>query len=124
MVTPKEVLFGRYSLVAIFFVIIFSLTITCITRTIKERIKGSLNLGHSISVVIASALGVTALQVCGLGVPACGVGVGAGFVSLIFPGFLFNYLRDYSVFILIFSIIIQIFSLYKMKCFKASNQDY
>jgi hypothetical protein len=69
-------------------------------------------------------LGVTALQVCGLGVPACGVSVGAGFVSLIFPGVVFNYLRDYSIFILIFSITIQIYSLYKMKCFDTYNQNY
>lgn len=124
LLIPKDVLFGQYAIIAITFIIIISLTITCVTRTIKEQIKASINLGNSIVGVLASIVGITALQVCGLGIPACGASVGAGFVSLIFPGFVFNFLREYSVFILTFSIFAQIYSLYKMNCFIANKQNY
>lgn len=117
LLTPKDVLFGRYSVVAIAFIIIFSLTIACMVRTIKERVKTSINLGNSAIGVLASIIGLSALQVCGLGVPACGASVGAGIVSLIFPGFVFKHIREYSVLILSFSIFAQMYSLHKMNCF-------
>ncbi len=114
---PKDVLEGPYKLIAIVFVLIFSLTMACVVRSLKEKVIASQKTGDSMMAVVASVVGISALQVCGLGVPACGASAGVGIVSLIFPGFVFAYLKEYSVFILVVSIFIQLYSLHRMKCF-------
>ena len=121
---PKDVLSGHFKFIALAFVIIFSLTMACVARTIKEKVKTSLSLHNSFLGILASVIGISALQVCGLGVPSCGASIGAGVLSIIFPGFVFNYLREYSVLILTLSVFFQLYSLFRMNCFSLAKQNY
>ena len=72
--------------------------------------------GASLLAVLANVIGLSTLQVCGVGVPTCGASIGIGIVTAIFPDVLVNYFQDYAVWILIFSILIQIYSLYSLNC--------
>lgn len=113
---PKEIYMGKYIYLAIPFIILFAFTITCIVRSIKERVVESKKNGSSILAIIANIIGISTLQVCGLGVPSCGASIGMGIVSFIFPEFVIHYFHQYAVWILIFSILIQIYSLYSLNC--------
>lgn len=113
---PKHIYTGNYVFLTIPFIILFAFTITCIVRSIKEKIVASKQNGSSVLVIIANVVGISTLQVCGLGVPSCGASIGIGLVTAIFPEFMVRYLKDYAVWILIFSILIQIYSLYSLNC--------
>ncbi len=95
----------------------FALTLTCLARNIKEKVVLAKTYKSSILGIIATALGLSVLQVCGVGAPVCGASIGAGIVSLFFPSFALNFFEKYSIYIIIGSIIIQIIALYYMRCF-------
>ena len=113
---PKEIYQGKYVYLAIPFIILFAFTITCIVRSIKEKIVVSKNNGSSLLAIIVNIVGISTLQVCGLGVPSCGASIGMGVLTAIFPEFLIRYLHSYAIWILIISILIQIYSLYSLNC--------
>ncbi len=115
---PASVFYGIYTLLAIAFMISFSLTLTCLIRNIKERVLVAKEYKKSIVGILASAVGLTALQVCGVGAPLCGAYLGAGILSTILPGFFMNFLEKYSVVLILFSIVFQIIGLKSMNCFK------
>ncbi len=114
---PKVVL-AKYTYLAFLFMASFSLTMTCITRNIKEKIHQSKAYGGSLIGLIASILGIGALQVCGLATPFCAGGVGMSIMSFMFSNYLFSFFEKYAVHVVILSITLQIFSLYAMGCFK------
>jgi len=95
----------------------FSLSMMCLIRSIKDKVVLARTYKGSIVSIIATGLGLSAIQVCGVGAPVCGVSVGIGILSVIFPNFFIDFLTDYSVAIIIISIALQITSLYYMKCF-------
>ena len=122
--TPENVFQSDNRLIALIFMLVFAMTITCVVRNIKEKVIIAKSLKSSLVGIIATAIGLSALQVCGMS-GVCVVGVGAGILSLILPGFMMNFLESYSVVLLYFSIFIQLASLYYMKCFslcKSHNQ--
>lgn len=114
---PKKVFYREYTIIAIIFMISFSLTLMCITRNIKEKIALARTYKSSVFGVIAVAIGLSALQVCGVGAPVCGAVVGAGVASVFFPTFLSTFFSKYSLVIVSSSIVFQISSLYFMNCF-------
>ncbi len=114
---PDTVFNGWYYLVAVTFMTTFSLTIMCIVRSVKERLVLAKTYGGSLMTIIATAIGLSALQVCGVGAPICGASIGLGVVSAIFPGFMVEFLESYAVWIIIFSALIQVVGLYYMNCF-------
>jgi hypothetical protein len=63
------------------------------------------NVYGSLVNVIAVALGLAALQVCGAGAPVYGTALGVGFMSALFPSFLLNFLTCFGIYILIGSIL-------------------
>ncbi len=115
--TPKRVFYGWFSILAIIFMVVFSLTLTCLARNIKEKVIIAKTYKSSILGIIATVLGLSVLQVCGIGAPICGASLGAGVISLFFPSFALGFFEEYSLYILIISIVLQIISLYFMKCF-------
>ena len=119
---PKTVFYGFYTILAIIFIISFSLTITCIIRNIKEKILLAKTYKSSIIGIIATALGLAALQVCGFGAPVCGAAVGLGILSSILPTAFMNIISKYVVQFLVISIIFQLVALYIMNCFKKLNE--
>ncbi len=116
---PQKIFYGFYSLIGIFFIISFSLTFTCLVRSVKDKIIAQRKQKiQSIVGIISGLIGLSALHACTLGAPVCGVSIGMAIVSTIFPAMAFDFLNDYALWIIIISIIIQIFSLNQMKCFK------
>lgn len=118
LLIPETMTHGYHLLLAIAFMFSFALTITCMARNIKERIALARTYKTSILGLIAAVLGLSALQVCGIAAPVCGATIGAGIVASLFPGFLFHFLSDWSVPIILLSIAAQWMALYFMNCFK------
>jgi len=115
---PSRAFYSWYIVLALLFMISFSLTITCIVRNIKERIVLAKTYKSSIVGIIAIGLGLGALQVCGFGAPVCGAAVGFGVLSFIFPAAFEHVFSEYAVDILLLSIAFQLIALYFMNCFK------
>lgn len=121
--TPKSAFEGKNSLLTIVFIILLSFTVACVTRNIKEKIKQSIKLKHSILSAIASGLGLATLQMCGFSGPSCGASAGAGILSILFPGIAMKIYQGYGTYILIFSIFLQIVGLYFLKCLNIKNKS-
>jgi hypothetical protein len=117
LLIPKTMTHGYHLLLAVAFMFSFALTITCMARSIKERITLARTAKTSLLGIIAAVLGLSALQVCGVAAPVCGATIGAGVVASLFPGFLFHFLSDWSIPIIILSILFQWVALYFMNCF-------
>ncbi len=112
-----RVLFSRYTLLVLIFITLFALNITCIIYHIKERVKTARFYKRSIWGIIASAVGLSVLQVCGIGSPMCGASISMGIFSTFFPHIILPFVQQYGPYLIILSIVLQIASLYSMKCF-------
>ena len=119
---PKTVFYGFYTLLAAIFMISFALSITCIIRNIKEKILLARTYESSVIGIIATALGLAALQVCGVGAPVCGAAVGFGILSSILPTAFIDIMSKYAVQFILISVIFQLVALYLMNCFKELNK--
>lgn len=115
---PKRIFYSYYTILGVAFIIITALTLTCFIRNIKEKALSARNNGASTISIITIILGFGTLQTCAIGSPFCGASIGAGFFAIFFPGTALNLMGEYSLWIIIISIIIQILSLHFMKCFK------
>ncbi len=113
---PENVFHSGNRLIAMIFMLVFALSVTCIIRNTKERVLLAKTYKTSIVSIIATAIGISALQVCGMG-SMCVVGAGVGILSVFLPGFALNYLEAHGVIILYFSITLQLIALYFLKCF-------
>lgn len=118
---PKRIFYSWYIIPSILFIMLFSLTITCIVRNVKERILVAKTYKSSILSIIAIAIGVGALEVCGIRAPVCGAAVGIGVLSAIFPATFTNIFSKYSLLLLTVSILFQLIALYFMNCFKSMS---
>jgi len=118
---PNKVFYGYGYFLAGAFMLVFSFSITCIVRNIKEKIKLSHTYKTSIFSLFLGIVGISAFQVCGIGAPVCGATIGLGIVSVIFPAFFIDFLTDYSHAIIIISIIMQTAALYFMKCLRIKD---
>jgi len=115
---PKSVFYGIYLIFAGIFIISFALTLTCVVRNVKEKIVLARTYKSSLVGIIATGVGLAALQVCGVGAPVCGATVGLGILSAIFPIAFVDILSKYSLEIIVVSIIFQLGALYFMNCFE------
>ncbi len=105
---------------ALVFIFFFALTLMCLARNIKERFLLARTYKGSFLSVLAIGIGLGALQSCALSAPVCGASVGMGFFSFLFPLTFTNFLYRYIRLFLLFSILLQLISLYFMNCFKNS----
>jgi len=119
---PEGVFSGTHKYIAVLFMLTFSFSAACIVRNIKNKIVLSRTYKTSVISAILSVLGFSAFQVCGINAAVCTASVSAGFVATIFPGFLFNFLKDYGHLVIWFSVILQIIALYMMKCFERRSR--
>ena len=120
---PQGVLHSQYVYLALPFLILFALTMSCTVRNVKDKLLANRHRGGSIVSLIANVVGLSVLQVCTLGGPFCGVSVGLSVISTIFPQLLVNWLADYSVVFLLLAIILQVLSLWQMGCWKKSSNN-
>lgn len=117
-IVPKEVFYGYGIILGILFILSFALVVTCLVRQTKERVKVARTYSGAIIGIIATAIGLTALEACGIGAPVCGAMVGVGILSIILPMSVIDIVSQYAAQILVVSIMIQLVSLYFMNCFK------
>ncbi len=117
LLIPKDVFKTQYIYLALIYMVLFSIILTCIVRIIKERIKSAIIYEKSILGILASGIGLAALQVCTLSI-SCSASVGLSILYLLFPQFFVSFLIDYSQYVLIASILIQAIAIYLMGCFK------
>lgn len=121
IVIPKKIFYGYYNILGITFVLISSILITCFVRNIKERVVLAKKQRTSFLGIIFLVIGLVTMSTCSVGGPICGATIVGGVVGLFFPGFMLTFLSDYSMAIILFSLIIQIIALYFMNCFKEVN---
>jgi len=115
---PKHLVGFWWNLIVIIFMLLFSLNMTCMVRNIKERIKEAKTTTNSVIGLIASGLGIMALQVCGTSGYLCSTSILMGVFSSILPHFMLNFLEEYALYIILATILFLIISLRNMKCFK------
>lgn len=124
VLTPKNVLTGTRGYVAVIFIVLFAFNLACMVRSIKEKIKTARVYKKSILGLLTSIVGISALQVCGLGTPVCGASMGMGLLSAVFPGFLISKMQPYGEIFLVVSIVLLMISLRTMNClFVKNNKD-
>ena len=118
---PRHLFFSKHFSLTIAFMLTFSVLVTCSVRNIKEKIAVAKTAKTSVWGIIASVLGLTALQVCGLGGAFCGGSIFFGLLTTIIPGFAVNFLTSYAVPLLVVSIVFQILAIWQMGCMKLSK---
>ena len=121
-IIPGQVFHGYYSLLGAAFIISFGSVLTCLIRQTKEKIKLAKMYSGAVAGIIATAIGLAALESCGIGAPVCGAMMGLGFLSVIFPISSVNFIAKYSIAIVSISILTQLISLYFMNCFRKVNK--
>lgn len=115
---PRGIFKGILSIIGIIFILLSSMVLTCFVRNIKEKyLSAKLNATSSLG-LLATIIGISSLQICGLGAPVCGASIVAGILALIAPGVSLHFLKNHEIIIIIISILIQILALYLMNCFK------
>lgn len=115
---PKRMFYGYYFVLATIYIFLFSMTMVCLVRSIKEKALVLKRQGVGFFSIVVSIIGLGAMQFCSVGAPMCGAALGAGFLSIIFPSFMIKFFERYSFYILVFSIIVQALILYQVGCFK------
>ncbi len=124
IIVPKKVFVGWYIPIGIIYIFLFAMVLMCIVRTVKERIFSMKNTGAGAISIIASALGLGALQACGIGAPVCGATIGVGILSVFFPNSAFVFLEEYAIYIVLISMLFQFAAIYYMGCFKKCLSRY
>lgn len=115
-IIPEKMFYGWYNLLAYSFILSTALTITCIFKNTKERIKLNKKTGKSWVSIILSIFGITATQVCGIGAPMCGAALGGSIGLTFLPSFAQTFFENYAVYIILIAIVGQLYSLYILKC--------
>lgn len=113
-----ETLFtGIYTILWFLFTIVFALTVTCLIRNIKEKVKLANKAWKSLIWIIGATIWIATAQLCWINAVFCGSTIWMWLLSTILPTTTMWFLSEYSVIIIILSIITQLIWLYFMKCF-------
>ncbi len=123
LLLPIKNISGWHYIPTITFIILFALTTTCLIRNIKERIILQHKAKASWITIIASAIGLSALQICGLGGPVCGASIGLSILSFLLPNVALQFLTQYHIYLIFIAIFLQLLSLYFLKCFTTTNKN-
>jgi hypothetical protein len=115
---PDKIFHGVWSVFGLVYAITFAVTLTCLIRVIKEKVLTMKKTGAGVMSVVAAILGLGAMQLCGIGAPVCGATIGVSIFSIIAPGISASFWQEFSTPLLFISIILQVVSLYYLKCFK------
>lgn len=115
---PEAIFHNTNRFLAIVYLLVFASLVTCVVRTIKEDIQLAHKNKSSILGTVAAILGFSAFQFCGVAAPVCGISIGAGIVSALFPNFLHTFFTDHAFTVIYISIAIQLAALIHLKCWK------
>lgn len=116
--TPQHIFSGNYKYLAYIFIILFAILNYCIVKTVyRNYIYNKKQKGFTKG-LIASILGISALQVCGLSAYACSTSIGFTLLATFLPHTFLTFLQDFSVEIISISIVVQFITIWHLKCFK------
>ena len=118
IVIPKNIFYGYYSAVGVTFILASSLLVTCLVRGAKEKASAAVARKSSYAGILFSVLGLLAMDACTIGAPVCGVTAATGIAALLIPGIAMGFMDQYSIFIIVLSLVIQAAALHHMGCFK------
>lgn len=118
---PQKVFYDGYVPLALGFMLTFALTFTCLFKNLKERIFSAGMGRNSLIGAIATVVGFSALQACGIGIPVCGATLGFTLLATLLPSFFLNLLMEYAVPLVVVSIAVQLAALYSMNCFRDAD---
>lgn len=105
-------------LLSVFYIILFSISNSCLVRLIKERVKDSVKIGASgFFSILGSILGLGAVQLCTVS-GTCGMTLFTSLLFTILPTSIGMLLMRNGVWILLFSNLLLLYSIFKMNCFK------
>ena len=122
LIIPKTIFRGAYSLLGIAFMLLFSLIATCILRNVKEKILLAKTYKGSLIAVVGSILGIGSLHACAIGAPICAFPA-LGIVLSILPATLINLISEYAIYLIAVSLILQLFALHFMGCFRKVGKN-
>jgi hypothetical protein len=71
--------------------------------------------------ILLSVIGISAMQVCGIGAPVCGATVGFGLLSFLFPQAT-HFFSGFSIHIIVATMFLQVIALFYMGCFRKCLQ--
>jgi len=114
---PDFIFMGWLSLLAVLFMLIFSVSMTCMVRGIKDTLANTKKTSTSVLSLISMLFGFSAFHACTIGAPLC-VTAGLGLLVVALPGFMVDVLSTYGVIIIVVSMVIQILVLYWMGCLR------
>lgn len=117
LLVPRHVFFEGYAFLAWIYLPVFALTVTCLFKNILGRAKAAKSTGSSFLGIVSTAIGITALQACGLGMAACGSAIGIIFGLAVIPGVVAVFVRNHAPVLIFTSIVFQLIALYFLKCF-------
>lgn len=119
LILPRHIFTGYLLYLGVIFALLFALNITCFIRAMRERVRIARANGAGLISIIATVLGISALQVCGVGgAHICGAALGAGLITALLPAGAVGLFTDYAVYLVIGAIIAQCYSLYLMRCIR------
>lgn len=121
VLVPTRVIEHGHLAISAGFVLTFALLMTFTVTSLKERVRSARQSANSTLGFLAMAIGITALQVCGMGA-TCGFSALTGIIALLIPGALFNFTSAYSLYIIAFSILLQIIALISMGAFRSAKK--
>jgi hypothetical protein len=103
---------------SVFYIILFSISNSCLIRLIKDRVKNNIKAGtNSLLSIIGSILGLGAIQLCTVS-GTCSVTLFTSLIFTVFPTSIGMLFINNGIWILLFSNILLLYSLFKMNCFK------
>ncbi len=114
IVLPQPLYTGYALPLTISFIMVFSFSMTCVARNLIQNFRTARVRNRSIVSILASMVGISAFHVCGA--LACGYGAGLFFFSAIFPVAFLDFLMEYSAWIIMVSMGLQLGAMYQMKC--------
>ena len=99
------------------FLILFGLSVACIIRNIKNHVRAMEK--PSIAAVLGYIVGFASIQTC-FASGVCVANLTVPIISTFLPSIARNFFEKFSLYFLVFSILLVSYSLYSMKCFEKS----
>lgn len=118
---PKKIFNGWYTLLGVTFMISFSLMVNCLVLQIKEKYEIQKSMGKHFVGIFFGLLGLSALQLCTVGASFCAVSLGTTIVAAFLPTIAIHFISKYAEVIIIISILVQFYTLYRMRCLRKSK---
>jgi hypothetical protein len=108
-------------LLSVFYIILFSISNSCLVFEIKNRVESKVKTGTSTLLsILGSVLGLGAVQLCTVS-GTCGMSLFASLILTIFPTSIGMLFIKNGIWILLISDLLLLFSIVKMGCFRKGD---